>query len=107
MRTQMYELEDVIPVLDFLEEAGSLDGYIIVMKPSKLAAKYKKPQFQLWRCRGGFGAKSGTIGRAVYADCLADNESAHWTIGDWLGVIKPVLMPEVTELIGKDVSWKE
>lgn len=108
MRTATFKEHDVIPFHEFWErENRDLTGYIIVLRAEAMHQSYRKPEFQLWRCHGGFGAVSGATGRAVYGQCLKDDEQTRWNTEKWLGVIKPVLMPEVEDLIGRKMDWKE
>lgn len=95
-RVELYTSEDCVPA------SGSMDwnDQILVLNPSHLAKEYRKPEFQLWRGDGGFGCKPDTVGTAVYAVCLADEERARWSRHNFLGILKPELVQQLKETEG-------
>ena len=75
-------------------EKQDFEGKVIVLSPKTLKESCLTPQNQLWLCTGGFGSHPGTIGRAVYATCLADGEKTRWNRIDIIGVLADSHFPD-------------
>ena len=44
--------------------------------------------------RSGFGCEPHSSGRAVFATCLSDGETARWNQEDFIGVLDDKFLPE-------------
>ena len=49
---------------------------------------------QLWYARSGFGCEPHSRGRAVFATCLSDGETARWNREDFIGVLNEKYLPD-------------
>ena len=91
-RTSEYGKDPVVkPKLTALFKArelklldGSFLGKYLVIHPTKLKIEFCKRKFLVWRAEDGFGCAPGLIGRAVYATCVGDGESARWNRNDFV-----------------------
>ena len=72
----------------------SLEGKLIILRPSSLAAEYRTADCQLGFAIGGFGCSPGAGGRAVYFKELYSGEQCRWDIGDVLGIADTDKLPE-------------
>lgn len=70
------------------------EGKVIVLKADGIKESCLTQQSQLWLCTGGFGARPDSSGRAVFATCLADGESARLNRQDFAGVLAETNLPE-------------
>lgn len=70
------------------------EGKVIVLKADGIKESCLTPQSQLWLCTGGFGSRHDSSGRAVFATCLADGESARLNRQDFAGVLAEANLPE-------------
>ena len=93
-KDERYTIEDCIDI-DTIKDCT---GMILVLKPSALNAKYRESKYQLWKATGGFGTKNFTIGTAVFARSLYDNEECRWARYQFLGALKD---GRVKELYGE------
>ena len=50
--------------------------------------------YQLLYARSGFGCAPHSSGRAVFATCLSDGETARWNREDFIGVLDDKFLPE-------------
>jgi hypothetical protein len=92
-------IADMPPLLDekscFKNSGGKdYEGQLLVLKPSALAPWALEPENQLWIASGGFGTRPDAGGRAVYAKCLYDGESARWNRSDFYGVANVNRLPD-------------
>lgn len=69
-------------------------GKVVVLSHKAMKEQYWSPENQLWLATGGFGCDPNASGRAVYATCLCDGESARWNREQIVGVLKEEFMPE-------------
>lgn len=70
------------------------EGKVIVLKADGIKESCLTPQNQLWLCTGGFGSRHDSSGRAVFATCLADGETARLNREDFAGVLAEANLPE-------------
>ena len=73
---------------------GSLQGKLIVLRPTSLSPEYRTADCQLGFALGGFGCTPGARGRAVYFEELYSGERCRWDITDVLGVADTKRLPE-------------
>ena len=73
---------------------GSLQGKLIVLRPTSLAPEYRTADCQLGFALSGFGCTPGARGRAVYFEELYSGERCRWDITDVLGVANPEKIPD-------------
>ena len=99
MRKKLYTKADVVD----LGEIEDVTGMVIVLSPEHLLEEYRKPEYQLWIATGGFGTKNFTLGRALFAKCLADGENVRFDRSDFMGVLKDELLPDAEELVGQNL----
>ncbi len=74
------------------------EGKIIVMRPEALKKQYRNIHYQLWLGNSGFGCDPSLTGRAVFATCLLDEEYSEWRRENFLGTIKPEVLPDWARL---------
>lgn len=67
-------------------EKESLEGKLVIIAPSSLAAEYRTADCQLGYAVGGFGCSGGARGRAVYFRELYSGEKCRWDAADILGI---------------------
>lgn len=75
-------------------EKESLEGKLIILRPTSLAPEYRTADCQLGFATGGFGCFPGARGRAVYFEELYSGEQCRWEIGDVLGIADPDTLPD-------------
>ena len=81
--------EDCLP-----QSEESLQGKLIIIRPSSLAPEYRTADCQLGFAMGGFGCSPGARGRAVYFEELYSGERCRWDASDILGVANPEKIPD-------------
>ena len=69
-------------------------GKVLVLSPEALREQYWSQENQLWYARSGFGYEPHSSGRAVFATCLSDGETARWNREDFIGVLDDKFLPE-------------
>lgn len=69
-------------------------GKVLVLSPEALREQYWSQENQLWYARSGFGCEPHSSGRAVFATCLSDGETARWNREDFIGVLDDKFLPE-------------
>lgn len=70
-------------------------GLVLILDAKELKAEHRTPGNQLHKASGGFGCEPELSGRAVFAMCLEDGESARWDRGQFIGVASPELIASV------------
>ena len=69
-------------------------GKVLVLSPEALQEQYWGQDYQLLYARSGFGCAPHSSGRAVFATCLSDGETARWNREDFIGVLDDKFLPE-------------
>ena len=69
-------------------------GKVLVLSPETLREQYWGQENQLWYARSGFGYEPHSSGRAVFATCLSDGETARWNREDFTGVLDEKYLPD-------------
>ena len=69
-------------------------GKVLVLSPEALREQYWSQENQLWYARSGFGYEPHSSGRAVFATCLSDGETARWNREDFIGVLDEKCLPD-------------
>ena len=69
-------------------------GKVLVLSPEALREQYWGQKNQLWYARSGFGCEPHSSGRAVFATCLSDGETARWNREDFIGVLDDKFLPD-------------
>lgn len=75
-------------------QGQEMEGRVAVLRPSHLRDDLKRPEYQLVLATGGFGCSPSAGGRKVFGAFLKDGEQATFVCGDFMGVLKPELLPE-------------
>lgn len=75
-------------------ENESLEGKLVIVAPSSLAAEYRTADCQLGFAVGGFGCTAGARGRAVYFQELYSGERCRWDTTDILGIADTDKLPD-------------
>ncbi len=89
-------------------ECQDFTGKVLVLRPKTLKENYWSPNYQLWLGRSGFGCTPGSSGRAVFATCLYDGETARWNRSDFIGPIRQDCLPDwASEQLEKLKSGQE
>ena len=60
----------------------------------RLREQYWGQDYQLLYARSGFGCEPHSSGRAVFATCLSDGETARWNREDFIGVLDEKYLPD-------------
>ena len=69
-------------------------GKVLVLSPDVLREQYWGQDYQLLYARSGFGCEPHSSGRAVFATCLSDGETARWNWEDFIGVLDEKYLPD-------------
>ena len=69
-------------------------GKVLVLSPEALQEQYWGQNYQLLYARSGFGCEPHSSGRAVFATCLSDGETARWNREDFIGVLDEKYLPD-------------
>ena len=69
-------------------------GKVLVLSPDTLKESCWSQADQLWYARSGFGCEPHSSGRAVFATCLSDGETARWNREDFIGVLDEKHLPD-------------
>ena len=69
-------------------------GKVLVLSPEALREQYWGQDYQLLYARSGFGCEPHSSGRAVFATCLSDGETARWNREDFIGVLDDKFLPD-------------
>ena len=69
-------------------------GKVLVLSPEALQEQYWGQDYQLLYARSGFGCAPHSSGRAVFATCLSDGETARWNREDFIGVLNEKYLPD-------------
>ena len=69
-------------------------GKVLGLSPEALREQYWGQENQLWYARSGFGYEPHSSGRAVFATCLSDGETARWNREDFIGVLDEKYLPD-------------
>ena len=70
-----------------------ITGKVLVLSPEALREQYWGQDYQLLYARSGFGCEPHSSGRAVFATCLSDGETARWNREDFIGVLDDKFLP--------------
>jgi hypothetical protein len=76
----------------------SIEGKVIVLRPSALPEDCRSAKHQLYFCTGGNGSRLNPIGRSIFTVSLTDGEQVRWNRSDILGIAKPELLSEQARL---------
>jgi len=68
--------------------------YFSFSTPMKSSRFHLAVSPQLWYARSGFGCEPHSSGRAVFATCLSDGETARWNREDFIGVLNEKYLPD-------------
>lgn len=78
--------------------AMSIEGKVIVLKPSSLPEEWQNENEQVYFCKGGNGSSPNPIGRSILAVSLLGGELVRWNRSDVLGILKTELLPDSARL---------
>ena len=70
------------------------EGKVLVLKPECLKDEYKRPEYQLFLARTGFGCNPGARGQAVIGQFLFDGEHTQFRRSDFTGALDDAHLPE-------------
>ena len=85
----LFDAEQCINIHAFQD----ITGQVLVLRPEELKDEYKSPDFQLVLAKNGNGCWPNAIGRSIFGQFLINGESARCWRQDFLGVLKPDLLP--------------
>ena len=71
----------------------SLEGKLVIIRPTSLAPEYRTADCQLGYALGGFGCSPASRGRAVYFEELYSGKRCRWDRTDILGVADREKLP--------------
>jgi len=86
---QMLTVANCIP--DSMNE--SLKNKIIIIKPEALAHEYRRSEYQIKLCTGGFGTTRGARGSAIFCKDLYSGKESRFERSDVAGVANPNKLP--------------
>lgn len=75
-------------------QGQDLKDRVVALKPGFLNNEFKRPEYQLVLATGGFGCSPTAGGRKVFGTFLKDGEDTGFVSGDFMGILKPELLPE-------------
>jgi hypothetical protein len=75
----------------------SFENKVVLVKPEALSPEYRSAEFQIGYCTGGFGARPGANGKAIFCTMLHSGKNQRFERGDIAGVIDPKNLPEWTK----------
>lgn len=78
--TDIFRKDEIAPI------SGELQGKTLILDPRCVSPQYQTREFLLWVANGGFGCTEGLRGRAVFAKCVGDGESARWSRNEFVGI---------------------
>lgn len=81
-----------------------LEGKILILNPNRVSGGYRNRPNLLWIARGGFGCSPDCAGRAVFAQCLANQEQARWDRHDFVAEFQGHLPPLPTVVMARIVA---
>lgn len=81
----LYNEGDCIPITDKTDLAGE----ILVLKTDFFYEEYKRPDYQIVFCEHGYKKSD-----RVYCHFLIDKETADYEPEDFIGILKPELVPD-------------
>jgi len=76
---------------------GDITGKVVVIKHTRLTARYQTTRFQLFKAYGGFGCKEDSLGRAVFGRYLADNQDGRRDRSEFIGIADDGLVRRALE----------
>lgn len=82
-------------------------GKVLVLSPEALREQYWGQDYQLLYARSGFGCEPHSSGRAVFATCLSDGETARWNREDFIGVLDDKFLPDWAREKLKELKTQE
>ena len=82
-------------------------GKVLVLSPEALREQYWGQDYQLLYARSGFGCAPHSSGRAVFATCLSDGETARWNREDFIGVLDDKFLPDWAREKLKELKTQE
>ena len=82
-------------------------GKVLVLSPEALQEQYWGQDYQLLYARSGFGCAPHSSGRAVFATCLSDGETARWNREDFIGVLDDKFLPDWAREKLKELKTQE
>ena len=82
-------------------------GKVLVLSPDTLKESCWSQADQLWYARSGFGGEPHSSGRAVFATCLSDGETARWNREDFIGVLDDKFLPDWAREKLKELKTQE
>lgn len=104
---KLFTKEDCIRSMYDRAPNDSLEGCVGILKLSHLETfkpEYQKPEFQLFRIQGGFGASPSKTGNAVYGYFCADGEECRQERYQFIGIANEEVTRYAEEL---EKAWKE
>lgn len=72
----------------------SLEGKLVIIRPTSLAPEYRTADCQLGYALGGFGCSPASRGRAVYFQELYSGKKCRWDRTDILGIADREKLPD-------------
>ena len=78
-------------------------GFVGILNNEILAPEYQKPEFQLFRIYGGFGASPSKMGNAVFGYFCADGEECRFDRRQFIGIANEEVTRYADEL---EKQWK-
>lgn len=81
---------------ELLPLEGDLTGKTLVLNPSIVKPCFRNRDGLVWRADSGFGCSPESIGRAVFAVCLYDNEKARFSRSEFIAILKTPEAPAPT-----------
>ena len=77
-----------------IREFQDVTGHVLVVNPNFLTDEFKTPDAQLFKANYGNGCRPTAIGQSIFGEYLVDGEKSRFLRHEFLGVLKPELLPE-------------
>ena len=77
-----------------IRDFETVAGQVLVVNPDFLTDEFKAPDAQLFKASHGNGCRPTAIGQSIFGEFLIDGEKARYLRHEFLGVLKPELLPE-------------
>ena len=89
---------------DSVFDFDTVAGQVLVLKPEMLLDEFKTPECQLFLASHGNGCRPHASGRSIFGEFLVDGDKSRYWRQDFLGVLKPELLPEwaVAKIVGPE-----
>lgn len=90
-------MSDKLKLLDkskCIADDNEYAGKLLILKPTSLKDEFRRPYFQYFYARSGFGCYTDKLGLKVFGEFLADGEQCYFYRSDFSGVADTKQLPQ-------------